>query len=458
MKQDDLQLPDGARIGVIGGGPAGSFFSYFCLLLADRAGFAVNIDIYEPRDFSKRGPASCNMCGGIISETLVQTLAAEGIMLPPDVVQRGIEAYVLHTDVGSVRIETPVNEKRIGAVHRGAGPLRASANGWKSFDGFLLDLAVERGARRIDDSVAEVAWTSDRPVLVSKSGGRTDYDLIVIACGVNSTILKSVGANMPSYSPPKTTKTLIREYALGDEMVSKRLGDAMHLYLLNLPRLEFAAAIPKGDCVTVCMLGTDIDRALYQSFMETAAVQEDLSGIEREVCSCSPRMNLGPAGHPYADRVLFVGDCGVARLYKDGIGAAYRTAKAAAAATIFHGVSRSVFHRYYRPACRAIIVDNRFGQVVFLVTTIIQKLRFAQRAVIAMVRREQTRPGISRRMSGVLWDTFTGSAGYRDIFIRTLNPAFLLSLFGHLGVSLVQTLLPGKVRRAESASIPKEIT
>jgi hypothetical protein len=28
-------------------------------------------------------------------------------------------------------------------------------------------------------------------------------------------------------------------------------------------------------------------------------------------------------------------------------------------------------------------------------------------------------------MSTVLWDTFTGSAPYRDIFLRTLHPGFL---------------------------------
>ena len=50
------------------------------------------------------------MCGGIISESLVQNLAAEGINLPTTIVQRGINAYMLHTDVGSVRIDAPLNE------------------------------------------------------------------------------------------------------------------------------------------------------------------------------------------------------------------------------------------------------------------------------------------------------------------------------------------------------------
>ena len=70
-------------------------------------GIDVRVDLNDPRGFSVPGPTGCNMCGGILSESLVQTLAADGINLPPPVVQRGIDSYDLHTDMGSVRIETP---------------------------------------------------------------------------------------------------------------------------------------------------------------------------------------------------------------------------------------------------------------------------------------------------------------------------------------------------------------
>jgi flavin-dependent dehydrogenase len=74
MENEHLHLDDGSQVAVIGGGPAGSFFSYFLLDSANRLGIDVTVDIYEPRVFSKSGPAGCNMCGGIISESLVQML------------------------------------------------------------------------------------------------------------------------------------------------------------------------------------------------------------------------------------------------------------------------------------------------------------------------------------------------------------------------------------------------
>ena len=54
---------------------------------ADIPEYAVAVDIYEPRSFGRCGPAGCNHCGGIVSELLVQILAAEGIRLP-----RGVAA------------------------------------------------------------------------------------------------------------------------------------------------------------------------------------------------------------------------------------------------------------------------------------------------------------------------------------------------------------------------------
>jgi hypothetical protein len=63
--------------------------------------------------------------------------------------------------------------------------------------------------------------------------------------------------------------------------------------------------------------------------------------------------------------------------------------------------------------------------VIFTVTRAVQKRRYARRALLRMTAREQRRRGNSKLMSQVLWDTFTGSAPYREIFMRTLRPTFL---------------------------------
>ena len=117
-----ISLENGSRVAVIGGGPAGSLFSYFLLSMAKQIDLKINVDIYEPRDFNIPGPLGCNMCGGVLYESLVQSLAVEGINLPTTVVQRGMEYNMLHLDSGSALIQTPQHEKRIAATFRGIGP------------------------------------------------------------------------------------------------------------------------------------------------------------------------------------------------------------------------------------------------------------------------------------------------------------------------------------------------
>jgi flavin-dependent dehydrogenase len=431
VQRPDFKLADGSRVAVIGGGPAGSLFSYYLLGLAEMASIELDLDLYDPQDFIRPQPTACNMCGGIISETLVQNLAADGINLPPSVIQRGLEAYVLHMNGRMVRIATPLQEKRIGSVHRGTGPrkLDPELRTWKSFDGHLQELAIENGARPVREKVTKASWEDGRPTLTTKGGGSESYDLVAVAVGINSPALKLFESEPVSYELPKTTKTFIREYYLGEEWTEAHLGNAMHVFLLNIPGLEFAAIIPKLNCATVCMLGDDIDKEVFQAFIDSAEVRNCMPRDWEPgdfVCQCSPKMNIGGSRRPFGDRIVFVGDSGVTRLYKDGIGAAYRSAKAAARTAIFEGVSSEDFERHFQPTCASISGDNRIGRLVFLVTGLIQKRRLARETVLRMVMQEQADRRRAPRMSTALWDMFTGSATYREILLRALHPAFMI--------------------------------
>ncbi len=198
--------------------------------------------------------------------------------------------------------------------------------------------------------------------------------------------------------------------------------------------------------MTICLLGKDIDRSLTQSFLNTPEVKECFPSdwlAPDKFCNCFPKINVHGAHLPFADRIVFVGDCGITRLYKDGIGAAYRTAKAAATTVIFEGISAEDFRRYYWPACMAISKDNKLGELIFSVTRLIQKIRYAHRGVLRMVSAEQQKKSSSRRMCMVLWDTFTGSAPYSEIFLRTLSPLFLV----HFLQNIVAGILLGNAEK-----------
>ncbi len=439
----NLKLEDNSKIAVIGGGPAGSFFSYFVLDMAGRLGLNLQVDIYEPKEFSRDGPAGCNMCGGIISESLVQILAAEGINLPSTVVQRGIDSYIMHTDAGSVRIDTPLHESRIAAVHRGQGPKGSINPQWESFDAYLLDKAIRQGAHHIKEKVEEVDWIDERPGVRTKEADFRSYDLLTVAAGVNTPLLKKFEKLSIDFTPPEITRTAICEYHFGEEVVSKHLGSSMHVFLLNIPRMKFAAIIPKKDYVTVCLLGEKIDSDLLDAFLNSAEVKNCMPegwDPNSTACRCAPKMNIGPAKNPYSDRIVFIGDSGASRLYKDGIGAAYRTSKAAATTVIFNGISKENFADNYIPECKSIQFDNNLGKIIFAMTELVQKMQFSKRAILRMVSSEKAKSARRRNMSNILWDTFTGSAPYKSIFLRALKPTFLIGLLGSLAASIIPRL------------------
>ncbi len=441
-KRRSLSLDEDARIAVIGSGPAGSFFSYFILQMADRVGMHISVDIYESRDFSKLGPIGCNMCGGVINESLIQALSIEGIDLPPEVVQRGINSFFFHSKEETVALYAPFRQMRIATVYRGGGPKGATDLKWRSFDGYLLELAINFGARLIQERVVDIVDDNGKPQVKTKDGFSEPYDLIAGAIGVNTPSLELFEKLDIGYKKPDTRKTSNLEFKLGSEYITNRLGNSMHAFLLDLPKLDFAAIIPKGDYVTMCLIGDNITSHFVDSFVQNPVVGDYLSGINQydaAACRCTPKASLGNAVRPFGDRVVLLGDCAMARLNKDGIGSAYRVAKIAASTALFSGVASEDFKKGYWPLCQTISADNRFGKLIFRVVDVIKKSPLLTRAVMRMARIEQRKAGGQRRMSMVLWDMFTGSSPYREVFLRCLYPQFLVKLLWNIGASLFPT-------------------
>lgn len=419
-----LSLQEGSKIAVIGGGPAGSFFTFFAFEFAQKRGINIEIDIYEPKDFKLKGSSGCNHCGGVVSESLVHMLSADGIILPPQVIRRGIETYTLHLEHGSTVIEAPKFEQRIVSMFRGSGPSTSDDFDIQSFDGFLLDLCTKKGAVVLHERVTDALSEPDG-VTVITSGSKKKYDLAVGAAGLNDQSLSLFKKLVPAYLPPKTAQTHISEYFLEKELIDKHFGNSMHVFLLNLPGIKFGALIPKGNYVTLVLLGSKIKRKMVERFLHSGSILAcfpegtELKSIKP--CQCLPSININNGRNPYADRVVLIGDSSSSKLYKNGIGAAYLTAKAAAFTAISEGISAKYFKKSFQPVCSQLNADNLAGKLIFFITTIIQRSHFLKKAIFQMVVQEQEREKGKRELSSLLWDTFSGSASYRNILWRSLN-------------------------------------
>jgi len=430
-RNDTFTLEDGAKIAVIGGGPTGSFFSIFALKMARMLGQELNITIYEPKDFTRTGPAGCNRCGGIVSELLLQTLAVEGINLPDSVVRKGINSYRLHTNHGSVSIATPAFDKTIATVSRGGGPMGSAGGDKESFDLFLLNQAIAAGAVRKPILIDRIDHRTSRPVLYSQGQEEMEVDLVVGAFGVNSATAKLVEDNGFGYKAPPVVTAAIAEIGMSEAAVSRQFGNAIQLFLLPDKGIKFAAMIPKGTYVTLCILGSGVNAQTVATFLEKPVVRAVLPKDEpyKVACRCMPKMNVGAPKRPYADRMVMCGDAGSTRLFKDGLGAAYLMGKAAAKTVVFHGVSARDFKKGYLPIYTSIIRDNYYGRYLYTITDVYRKNGFLTRGMLDLVRTEQGRSSDERILSSILWDMFTGNERYRSILPRALSVRMHLDLW-----------------------------
>jgi flavin-dependent dehydrogenase len=436
----EFQLEDGSHIAVIGGGPTGSFFSIFALHMAGMIGKELNITIYEPKDFTKDGPGGCNRCGGIISELLVQTLAVEGINLPDSVVRKGINSYKLHTKQGSVSIATPSLEKTIATVYRGGGPKGILSDDKASFDNFLLEQAMSEGAVRKPVRIDRIEYNETKPVLFSKDAQIQEADLVVGACGINSTAPKTFEHMGFGYTQPDTVTAAIAEIGLDEQVIADYFGSSINLFLLPDRGIKFAAMIPKGTYVTLCILGKDITARTMKDFLNnpvTKAVLPDTVSYKLH-CSCLPKMNISAPKKPFADRVVMCGDAGSTRLFKDGLGAAYLMGKAAAKTAVFDGVGKEHFRTGYYPVYKSIKYDNYYGAILYMVIDMYRKWKILTKAMLAVVDKEQQSSRDDKILSSILWDMFTGNERYKNVFLKSLKIQMHIDMWEGLFKALLQ--------------------
>jgi flavin-dependent dehydrogenase len=308
-------------------------------------------------------------------------------------------------------------------VYRGGGPKGIIGSERESFDKFLLDLAVQEGAVHDPRKIDRIAYPDKWAVLFAGEAKVQEPDLVVGAVGVKSQTLKIFEEIGIGYRKPVTTTAAIAEIYMDKDVISEYFGTSVNLFLLPVKDVKFAAIIPKGTYVTVCILGKNIDSHAVQAFIDHPEVQSVLppKGKYEIACRCLPKMNVRAPDVSFSDRVVLCGDAGSTRLFKDGLGAAYIMGKSAAKTALLYGVGKNHFQDYYYPVYKSIMIDNRYGRFLFAVTDLHKRYRTLTNGMLNVVRKEQGDRVYPKRLSSMLWDMFTGNERYRNIFYRSLN-------------------------------------
>jgi len=424
MANVELKLREGTRIGIIGGGPAGSFFAYLLLSATAQRGPKVEITIFDGKAFESIGPQSCNMCAGVLTGHLVKRLEEEGYDFPPSAIQRQVHGYVIHSRDSYARLDQAPDQVTY-TVFRGV-PFSEMAHERVSFDQFLLEQAVKRGARHVRANVSrvELPRSPHEPVRLALSGSSKaihEVDLLVGAFGVNSHLARQLSFG---YVPPKIWRAFQGEFAVSPEMITERYGNKVHIFLGDSRDIKFLALTPKRAHVTLTAIGPDVKRPMVEARLRQPDIAYFLPDSWRLSCHCHPALPVSAAQNPYADRVVMIGDAFISRYLKNGIESAYYTARFAAETILEHGFAAEDFRKHYEKRCWAKYGwDNRAGKVLFAINDFLSRHPLLANAHVQAARREQCLVSPEKRHhSEVLWGVFTGDRPYTRILLKCLHP------------------------------------
>ncbi len=468
MTETAIALPDGATVVVVGGGPAGAFFAIHALRRARELGKKIEVLILEKKkELNFYQPAlplvaweGCNYCAGGISPRLADALRAAGLGLPPDIVEGSATAVTVHGDWKSVELPIPEGRKML-SVFRGSRPSDRPGR-YTNFDSYLLARATDEGARVIAAEARDVrypqadhgymvpAQPSGKPLIgclrATATGSKEETieaDFVVLAGGVNQApgmrvqsdrLVQAIAEVLPGFRPPRVRKALICEMQAEEDLLQYMQGEVHFAqYGSRELHIEMSSLIPKGRWVTVVLLGKSVDRAepsqywqIVERFLQLPHIRRLLPKKARlkPVCLCHPNMTVGVARNALGPRIALTGDMVVSRLYKDGIFSAFVTATALADCILEHGIDLRSLRSHYWPAVRSFHRDNRFGRVVFLLSSLVFSHPILSRIVYqALLTERKTKPKDKRPLANVLWRIASGDDSYHRILAAMCRPA-----------------------------------
>lgn len=416
-------LADGASVGVIGAGPAGAFFALHLTDLLSGTGRKARVTLIDRKVFSSYGPSGCNMCAGAIGPSIVGKIRKLPIPFDKNVISRIADGYEIHGRGVSVTVRG-TDKDEIYTVFRGGGPARQRI-GTKSFDQYLLDAAIGLGAEFLHLRVEEIVRTKGGYRILFSDGSKRDFDFIVGAFGVNSSISGKLGIG---YRPPETWHTVQAEIPAGNEFIEGALRNRIHIVPALGRNIRFLAITPKEEILTLTGIGEHVKISdLENERARNNALAALLPKNARILCHCHPQIPVGFARHPYSDRMAVVGDAFISRYLKNGIESSHDTSRILAEAIVRHGVSGNAMkEHFYRPCMRQFRYDNVWGKVLFgIYETVLRKGHLSDN-YLKSVKSEAS--GGDMTQERILWSVFTGDSPYREIAREAFTPRALWNL------------------------------
>lgn len=458
--RETMVLKNGSRVSVVGGGPAGSFFAIHLLREAKKARRNITVTIIDKKIAQKPDKMlwelkGCNYCAGIISPRLHKELIKNGIKIPRELICEEFTHIWIHGLWKNFPLKIPEEEKMY-SLFRGTLPLDRKDT-TEGFDSFLLKKAEIEGAAIIAGEVQDIRYTrSKKPCLtvMTPSGkiSTIESDFVSVSTGINPWLNSVIEENRffrsyqrinPLFTPPRVRPALIFELKPGRGYLRKYMNKEVYFIVSGSKklRLDHISLVPKGEYLTVTLVGERIDRASFpeetrqiiNEFLSLSHIQTILPHITLHntpvACTCSPYMVAGPSKEPVGDRIAVVGDALGARFYRDGLFSAFVSAQALAKTVIHKGVNKKSLSDGYDRVVKWLEKDNRYGRLVNSLIQTALKSRILSRILYQTFATEMKFKKRDKwALGNVLWNIGSGAADYDRIFQQLISVRVLLSV------------------------------
>ncbi len=418
--RDGLRLKDGSVVAVIGGGPAGCACAITLMREASRRGMVLRVVLFEGKDFQ----VHYNQCVGVLSPPLTSILDSElDISLPRELIKREIAGYRLHSSENEILLLGKNGTSPTYAVRR------------LMFDNFLIQEAEKAGVEVIRSRVSDVEFVgkpSPEEVRIYSESCYLRADAVVGAFGLDDGMLsafeRSTAKGAGYRRPKKYLRSFVTKLHADVEFIDRQLGDIIYAFLMprQVGRVEFGAITPKGDHITINIVGERVTSLDMDLFLELPAVRAHLPPFHNEELHYfGGRFPTAPAKNPYGDRFVMVGDAtGWMRPFKGkGVNTALLTGIRAARTMVERGLKADDF-RFYARACHELLDDYYFGVGVRLFCKLTSRGGIFDR-LVELAKTDPT-------LYDSLYDSVSGQDTYRRIIRRQLNPG----LFKRLGAAV----------------------
>ncbi len=456
---EKIILKNNSRVAVLGGGPGGAFFAIHLLRLAKKAGINIGVTIIEPRlgSGTVAQTLGCNMCDGVISPRLQTRLAKEGIGIPEAMICQRFTHIWIHGLWKNFPLKAPEGAS-VFSVFSGGMPQKR-AGSVKGLDSFFLEKALEQGAQLLRGTALNIEYgpSSNLLVWVDPSGKAPitlEADFVCIATGVNSyqggedRLLASYRRINPLFVPPETRAALTFELKPGHDYLKKFMDRELYLIVSGADQmdLDHAALVPKGQYLTICLVGGTIDRAacagnttmIIAAFLALPNIQKILPGIQEApiVCTCSSRMVVAPARGAVAHRMAMVGDALGAKIYRDGLFSAFVSARALAQTLVYQGLDKQSLEKGYDWVYRWLKTENKYGKRIITLFQAVLKSPLGSRILYqAFATEMKFKDRENWPLGNLLWKIAGNGSDYREVY----RGFFCLQVFRSVITGMVKT-------------------